>query len=67
MAFNPDLVALGSLAVPGIVWLVRLEGRINAHDRELRLLEENHRSAFEQLRSDVAYIRDRIDRALGAR
>lgn len=44
------------LAVPAvgvIVWLVRLEGRINAHDLILS-----------SLREDVRYIRDRIDRAL---
>jgi hypothetical protein len=37
----------------GIVWLVRLEGRINGHDREIK-----------QTRDDIAYIRGRIDRAI---
>lgn len=43
-------------AVPVVlagVWLIRLEGRINVHA-----------ALHEQLRDDVTYIRERIDKAL---
>lgn len=45
-----------SVAVPVVgigVWLIRLEGRINVHQ-----------ALHQKLSEDVAYIRDRIDRAL---
>lgn len=48
--------ALGLMALPTIsfvVWLVRLEGRVNAHDETVK-----------DLKSDLHYIRTRIDEAL---
>lgn len=42
-----------SSVVGGIVWLVRLEGRVNAHDEALK-----------QTREDISYVRKRIDEAL---
>jgi len=54
---DPGTLIVVILAViAGIVWLVRLEGRINGHDREMS-----------QVRDDIAYIRDRIDRAIDHR
>lgn len=53
-------MTVGAPALMAVVWLVRLEGRINGHDRELTAAEK--RDA--ELREDVKYIRDRIDRAL---
>jgi hypothetical protein len=44
------------IAIPVItvvIWLIRLEGRVNVQDALLR-----------QLRDDVGYIRSRIDRAI---
>lgn len=49
---GPTLMA-GLSAIGGIVWLVRLEGRVNGHGQEIQ-----------QTRQDIAYIRERIDRAL---
>lgn len=49
----PQLVAVAGPAVGAIVWLLRLEGRVNAHDRELT-----------DVKDDIRYIRERIDRAL---
>jgi hypothetical protein len=40
-------------AIGGLVWLIRLEGRINTHD-----------ALHDKLASDVTYIRARIDKAL---
>lgn len=65
-AFTPELLAvLASMVVAGIVWLVRLEGRVNVHDRELELVSDTHDKEFQQLREDLKYIRDRIDAVLG--
>jgi hypothetical protein len=53
---TPDpgtIVTIAGLAVAGVIWLVRLEGRVNGHDIE-------HKTT----REDIRYIRDRIDRAL---
>lgn len=39
--------------VGGVVWLIRLEGRVNTNA-----------ALHDELKADVRYIRDRIDRAL---
>jgi hypothetical protein len=44
----------------GVVWMVRLEGRVNGHDRELF----SHEKRFDAIKDDIRYVRDRIDRAL---
>jgi len=36
-----------------LVWLIRLEGRVNTHD-----------ALYRQMRDDIGYIRGRIDKAL---
>jgi hypothetical protein len=46
-------IAVGTLAVGALVWLIRLEGRVNLNERLTTDLSE-----------DVKYIRDRIDLAL---
>jgi sensor domain CHASE-containing protein len=55
---DPQLVisVIGIVAVPAIlggVWLIRLEGRVNTQD-----------ALHSQLRSDLTYIRERIDKAI---
>lgn len=51
---EPSLIVTIVLAAIGvIVWLVRLEGRVNNHDASLK-----------EFREDIRYIRDRIDRAV---
>jgi hypothetical protein len=60
--------------VGGVVWLVRLEGRINNHDathaehvsRHTQIREEIERRHHE-LRADIVYIRERIDKALNGK
>lgn len=48
------MIALGVPAIGVVVWLVRLEGRINTNEAlQKNVLEE------------VRYIRDRIDKAWG--
>jgi hypothetical protein len=47
-------VAVGVPLVGVVVWLVRLEGRINTNE-----------ALQTQMRDDVRYIKERIDRVLG--
>lgn len=63
-----------SLVMGGVVWLIRLEGRVNSHDREHRIhrerveeLRDAHSRQHTELRSDIAYIRARIDNALNGK
>jgi len=48
-----NALAVGIPALTVVVWLLRLEGRVNTQDAMQRQLSE-----------DVKYIRNRIDRAL---
>lgn len=55
---NDELMrwAIGIVAIPTVsfvVWLVRLEGRVNSHDESLK-----------SFREDLHYVRNRIDEAL---
>lgn len=55
--FDPVLAVVVVPSVIGaVVWLVRLEGRINTSDHRLS-----------DLKDDVSYIRERIDHALNGR
>lgn len=58
------IIALLGLLLGGVVWGARLEERVNAHDRALATVEEQHREAVQQFRDDLAYIRRRLDEAL---
>lgn len=51
-----SLIAVALPAGGAVVWLVRLEGRINLHEAQISEIKE-----------DVRYIRDRIDDALAHR
>lgn len=55
-------IAGGALAWAGgvVVWAVRQEGRLNLHER----MHMEHARRHDEMRSDVSYIRERIDRAL---
>lgn len=58
------IVTVVGLSVAALVWLVRLEGRVNSHDREIKDVKEGHDSDIQQIRRDLEYIRGRIDRAI---
>jgi hypothetical protein len=47
------IAAFGVPAIVAVVWLIRLEGRVNTQD-----------ARYQDLRDDLKYIRERIDRAL---
>jgi hypothetical protein len=58
------IVTLASIAIGSVIWLVRLEGRVNSHDREIKDVKDSHESDMQQIRLDLNYIRGRIDRAI---
>jgi hypothetical protein len=62
-----DYLLIGTLAVGGVVWAVRLEGRVNAQDVRVDGVEQQQKAAIDQVRTDLAYIRSRIDQALDSR
>ncbi len=61
-----DTAVLTTLTLTGLgalVWLIRLEGRVNTGEA----LHANLRDSHAELKEDLRYIRDRIDRALHGR
>jgi len=57
MTLEPGMVlTLGATCVAGLVWLIRLEGRINLNESVTKALSE-----------DIQYVRARIDRALNGK
>lgn len=52
-----EWITLAVLALSAVVWAVRLEGRVDAQERE-------NKAVLAQLREDVVYIRSRLDQAL---
>ena len=66
MSESTGVWIIGSL-LAGIIWGMRLEGKVLAHDRELQQLRMDITNAVSQVREDLRYIRDRIDKALGPR
>ena len=61
MNADSGAIVTGVLAViGGVVWLVRLEGRVNTNESKHDALKDSH----DDLKADVKYIRERIDDAL---
>jgi hypothetical protein len=50
------LMAIVVPAVSALAWLMTIHGRVGGHDRELH-----------DVKSDIRYIRERIDRALNGK
>lgn len=57
------VVSLSALFVGGLVWIVRLEGRVNGHDQR----HETHEERYAEIRADLSYIRERLDKTLNGR
>lgn len=60
-----------TLALAGVVWIIRLEGRIGALDAALLAARGAHaeqilevKETNKQLREDIGYIRGRLDQVL---
>lgn len=66
MATTTDVIQFIAIAVPlvgALGWLFQLKGRLDGHDTQ----HAAHKQAHEELREDIHYIRNRIDRALNGR
>lgn len=55
------------VAVGALVWAVRIEGQVRAHEREIDQLRRDTDSKIGQIHDAIAYIRQRIDRAIEER
>jgi hypothetical protein len=65
MSVEPGTILTAAAMVVGvIVWLVRLEGRLNAQGERLEDRLNTQDDGMERLERDIAYIRNRIDVAL---
>lgn len=72
---NPELaLAIGLPLIGGLVWLIRMEGRINAHEASCserqKRLDERHREIDRRLTSideGQARTNDKLDRLLDDR
>lgn len=53
--------------VTAIGWLVRIEGKVLAAERDLARIESEQSSKMGQIMADIRYLRDRIDRVLEER
>jgi hypothetical protein len=55
MDLSPEVLAAASLAIGSIVWLIRLEGRVNTHEaicsERYRQLQARHQEALDEMRS----------------
>ena len=55
MDLSPEVLAAASLAVGAIVWLIRLEGRVNTHEaicaERYQQLQARHLETLDEMRS----------------
>ena len=65
---NVEALIMATLAiVTAIGWLVRIEGKVLAAERDLARIETEQSSKMGQIMADIRYLRDRIDRVLEER
>ena len=66
MDLSPEVLAAASLAVGSIVWLIRLEGRVNTHEaicsERYQQLQARHQEALDERRSMDAKLDSIIQR-----
>lgn len=63
-----EAIVVTALAfVAGVVWAVRIEGKVLAHEREIAQLRQDTDQKIDRVLTEVAYIRERIDRVLELR
>ena len=59
-----EMVAIGMILLGGLVWSVRLEGRVNTQAEQIATLKQQQVDSIEQVRHDLTYIRARLDQVL---
>lgn len=63
-----EVLVMSALAiVAAIAWLVRIEGKVLAAERDLQRIELEQGTKMGQIMADIRYLRDRIDRVLEER
>jgi undecaprenyl pyrophosphate phosphatase UppP len=62
-----EWVAILVVIVGLVMWLARLEARVDAQGRDMRSVKEEQAEAIGQFRQDIQYIRMRLDEALDHR
>jgi hypothetical protein len=51
--------------ITGVIWAIRIEGKVLSHDREIAQLRDDLRTTVTRLDDNIKYIRDRIDHLIG--
>jgi hypothetical protein len=67
MVTGETLLGAVVVAVGALVWAVRIEGQVRAHEREIDQLRRDTETKIRQIHDAIDYIRQRIDRALEER
>ena len=66
MDFSPEVLAAASLVIGSIVWLIRLEGRVNTHEaicsERYKQLQDRHAETLDEMRSMDAKLDSIIQR-----
>lgn len=65
------MIAIALAIVAGIVWAVRIEGKVLSHDRDILRMQadaaqwrQDMRAELAVMREDLRYIRERIDQRI---
>jgi hypothetical protein len=68
MTIDPNLaVAAGVPAILGLVWLIRLEGKQNAHERECLQRQKNADERHEATSAMLQHMDEKLDRLIEER
>jgi hypothetical protein len=59
-----EWLTLALVGAGALIWFVRLEGRVNAQDLQIRTTATTSQQENKQIREDLQYIRQRLDLAL---
>lgn len=62
-----DYAALGAAVIGGIVWSLRLEGRVNNHDTILAEREKQTTDFQSEIKDALSEIRQKLDYLVGFR
>lgn len=61
------VITLALTVVSAVVWAVRVEGIVRAHEQQIGQLRSDMNSKIDAVLIEVRYIRDRLDEALQRR
>jgi hypothetical protein len=64
---NAEVITIALAFLAGVVWGVRLEGRVNGSEQALASQDKHHREVVERVDLELRYIRTRLDQVLDER